>query len=186
MSIRISSADCLLVVVDMQQKFMKTIPDSDTVIDRVAWLCRMAGKLNIPILATEQNPDKLGPTTEKVLKELTSVDIPGKLVFSCLGAEGFSENVRKLGKKSVVVCGIEAQVCVLQTCFDFLESGMKVHVPVDGVASRLDFERDWALKRLEAEGVRLETTEGLICQWLGKAGTPEFKEFQEFMKARKN
>lgn len=186
MIVKISPTDSLLVVVDMQQKFMKIIPDSDSVIDRVAWLCRMAGKLDIPILATEQNPEKLGPTTEKVARELSSVAIPGKMVFSCLGAEGFEENIKKLGKKSAVVCGIEAQVCVLQTCLDLLESGMKVHVPVDGVASRLDFEREWALRRLEGEGVRLETTESLICQWLGRAGTPEFKEFQEFMKARKN
>lgn len=183
---KLSSADSLLVVVDMQHKFMKTIHDSETVIDRVAWLCRMAGRLDIPVIATEQNPEKLGPTTEKVLKEISSLNIPGKMVFSCLAAEGVSEKIKEYGRKTAVVCGIEAQICVLQTCLDLLELGMNVHIPVDGVASRLDFEREWALRRLEGEGVRLETTEGLICQWLGKAGTPEFKEFQEFMKARKN
>ena len=181
---RLTPDNSILAFVDVQEKFMPVIEGSESLVREASALACFAGKLGVPVLATEQNPAKLGPTVGPLKRHLDPTKTWGKMAFSCCGSRGFSKAVTDLGRKKAVVCGIETQVCILQTCLDLMESGIEVHLALDALGSRSAFEKEIALRRLESEGARVCTVESVVFQWLEKAGTPEFKEFQAHIKGR--
>lgn len=164
-----------VLVIDLQKKLLPVIHDGDNVAANVAWLVRAAQKMGVPVAATEQYPRGLGPLDETVRALLPDGAVGTKNHFSCVAA-GCLPGLPGTDRAQVVVAGIEAHVCVLQTVLELIEDGREVYVVADAVGSRRAADRDLALARMRQEGARIITREMAIFEWLKEAGTPLFKE----------
>ena len=174
-------SDCVLVVVDVQEKLAATMPDRDELVRRLLVLIRGARILGIPVWLTEQIPEKLGATLAEIREAAGAAPI-GKSTFSCMGCGEFRERVEAAFRRTFLVCGIEAHVCVYQTARDLLQAGLEVEVVADAVASRDPANRGLALDRLARIGVGIASTEMLLFDLLGKAGTEEFRAILRLVK----
>ena len=176
-----NSDDTALLVIDVQQRLVPAIHEAA----RVVWNCRRlldgAAALGLPRMATEQNPAKLG-TTEAELASRLSAPAAAKMDFSCLECRSVMPTWREAGITRIALCGIEAHVCVQQTALDLLAEGWCVYVAADAVGSRRKFDWQIALRRLEACGATITTTEAMLFEWCRRAGTPEFRRISELVK----
>lgn len=173
---------CLLVV-DIQEKLMPFIDEHARVTQNSEWLIRLAQRLNLPVLVSEQYPKGLGPTIPELKKLINTQDILSKVHFSCGADTGCADKIKQLKCSQIVIVGIETHVCVLQTAMDLLVQGYEVFVVVDAVSSRSKLDMKYALKRMAKTGVELVTKEMVLFEWLHLAGTAEFKEIsQTFLK----
>jgi nicotinamidase-related amidase len=175
-----SANDTALLVVDVQEKLVPAIHDAP----RVVWNCRRlvdgAKILGLPVLATEQYPKGLGPTVAELAERLGPAT--AKLSFSCCGQPEPLEGLRGRGLHKLLVCGIETHVCVQQTVLDLLADGWRVYVAVDAVGSRFEIDHGTALRRMEASGAVVTTSEAALFEWCQVAGTPEFKAISRLAK----
>jgi nicotinamidase-related amidase len=168
------AADAVLVVVDVQDKLLAKMPQADALVRSIGFLMDAAELLGVPIRATEQYPKGLGPTTADLARRLRS-PIPAKTAFSCCGAEGFVDELRALGRRTVVLTGMEAHVCVAQTALDLLAHGFRVVLPLDAIDSRHELDKVVAVRRLERIDAILTTAEAVVFEWGGNAAHPSFK-----------
>jgi nicotinamidase-related amidase len=163
-----------LVVVDVQEGF-RPYESFAGVAASCAKLLAAARVLDVPALVSEQYPKGLGHSAPELgLEDEPRIE---KTVFSAVRADGFDLHERD----QVVVCGIEAHVCVSQTVHDLLDRGVEVHVPADAVGSRHRIDYDRGLERLERAGAVVGTVEGSLFELLERAGTPEFKAIQKLI-----
>lgn len=174
--------DAVFAFIDLQERFVPSIHDIARVISRAAILARAAGILGLPVGVTQQYPKGLGPTVPELREALPLHEPIDKTVFSSLCEPAFRRSLEGTGRRSVVVSGIEAHVCVLQTSLDLLANGYKVWVVVDAVGSRTPFDRDLGLRQLEAAGAALSSTEMVLFQLLRDAKAPGFREVQALIK----
>lgn len=172
---------CLLIV-DVQSRLLPAMTDPSSVVDNSRVLMQSAARLEVPILVSEQYPRGIGHTVPELADLLPAGGVIEKLHFSCMGEAGFATRFKDLGKPQVVVAGIEAHVCVLQTADDLLSSGHDVFVVRDATSSRTTANHQAAMERLAAVGAHIVTTEMVLFEWLMKAGTPEFKELSALIK----
>ncbi len=177
-----SAADTGLLVIDVQGKLMDLIPEAKPVVRNIAFLIDAARQLGMTVQATEQYPKGLGPTVPELAERLP--DRPDKLTFSCRGAPGVVEHFQSERREKVLLCGIEAHVCVQQTALDLIDAGFRVFVAVDAIASRYSIDREVALRRMERAGVVLTTAEAAVFEWVGRSGTPEFKAISKLVQDR--
>ena len=133
----LSTAAAVLVIVDVQGKLAQLMSDRETLFANLQCMIRGAQALAVPILWVEQNPAKLGPTIPEVAELLPALAPIAKTSFSCAGNPAFMAELERLGRKQVLVVGIEAHVCVYQTATDLLGAGYTVEVVEDAVASRI-------------------------------------------------
>lgn len=177
-------ARSVFVIVDVQEKLLPAIPDRDRVLGRIGLLLEAARALSIPVIATEQYPQGLGPTVEHVRAALPSGAAPlAKSTFSCAASPGFRDRM-PAGRDQVVLAGIEAHVCVTQTALELAaDPARSVFVITDAVASRRAGDAAAALDRLRAAGVTLLPTESAVFEWLRDAAHPAFKSLQPSLKA---
>ena len=171
-----------LLVVDIQEKLIRAIEGHDRVVAQTIRLVKAARILGIPVLATEQYPQGLGPTIEALATLVP--DRPSKTTFHCLGAPGIAEALEEGHVQHVTLAGIEAHVCVAQTALELLRAGYRVQIPVDAVGSRFSVDREVALRRLERAGAVISTTEAALFEWVGDARHPRFKEISALVKER--
>ena len=164
------------VIVDVQEAFRPAVEGFDDVVENTRRLIEGARILGIPTVVTEQYPKGLGRTVEEV--GLDGEPVIEKTVFSATEADGFSLD----GRDQVVVCGIEAHVCVHQTVADLAAKGIEVHVCADAVASRDPRNKAVALDRAERAGAVPTTTEMALLELCGRSGTDEFKQIQGLIK----
>jgi len=163
-----------LLCVDIQEKLIGAIADHDRVVWNVRRLIDGAKVLGVEVVGTEQYPKGLGPTVAPLAERLGP--LPGKLTFSCGGCPEVFERLRERRISDILVCGIEAHVCVQQTVLDLLADGWRVFVAVDAIGSRFETDYRVALRRMESAGATLTTTEAALFEWCERAGTPEFKQ----------
>ena len=162
-----------LVVIDVQDGF-RSYDTFDAVAAACGRLVEGAKILDVPVIATEQYPKGLKHTAPEVgLPEET--EPVEKTVFSAVRAEGFN----LAGRNQVLICGIEAHVCVMQTALDLLDRGVAVQVVSDAVGSRHAHDREVGLGRLDRAGATLTTVEAALLELCERAGTPEFKAVQK-------
>jgi len=175
-----------LIVVDLQARLMPAILDGETIIPRVNILSKAAARLGIPVTVTEQYPQGLGPTVSAVLES-----VPGDAVvltktsFSAAGDRATAERVTSLrgrGLNQLVICGVEAHVCVLQTALGFRNAGFDVFVVADAVSSRSAHSVSAACARLLHAGCHWVTTEMVVFEWMGEAGTEDFRALAPLFK----
>ena len=178
----LSAARSCLVVVDIQERLAPAVANPEGVIRRVGILMRAAQRLGVPILVSEQYPKGLGPSVPEVASLAPVGATVAKLHFSCAAEPEFAKRVEALDRDLVVVAGMEAHVCVLQTALGLKEAGYCVAVVADAVTSRRELDRSMALERMRGEGVTIVTTEMVVFEWLHRAATPEFKELSALIK----
>jgi nicotinamidase-related amidase len=183
----LAAHESALLVIDVQEKLMVKIPDAAALTRNIAFLIDVARALEVEVVATEQYPKGLGPTVAPLAQRLPTR--PDKLAFSSCGVPGLADGLRAAGRTRIVLAGIEAHVCVLNTALDLLAGGFTVYLAVDAVGSRYDIDRDIAIQRLAGAGAILTTAETCAFEWLGGAQHPQFKAVsrlvQERMKALK-
>lgn len=171
----IRAADSVLVVIDMQERLVPAMQAPARTLRNARTLLRAAELVDVPTLLTEQYPKGLGRTVPEITTATRATPLP-KLHFSCMEDEGFASAFGALGRRQAVLSGMEAHICVMQTAASLLESGYEVFVVSDATASRtLESERA-CIERLGAAGAGIVTTEMVVYEWLGRAGTPAFKE----------
>jgi nicotinamidase-related amidase len=170
-----------LVIVDVQEKLLPLIPQSDRLVAQCGRLIDAARIFGVPVFATEQYPKGLGPTARVLAERLESP--PAKLLFTCAQVLGWGTAAEQPDQRhQVVVAGMEAHVCVLQTVLDFLAAGFQVFVPADALASRGALDRDVALNRMAGCGATIVTVESVLFEWCEQSGTPEFKQISQMVK----
>jgi nicotinamidase-related amidase len=180
---RLSVLNSVLLVVDVQDKLLAVMPDAASLIRDVGFLLDVANLLKVPALATEQYPQGLGPTNAELARRLPG-ERSSKVAFSCCGAPGLLSELRQLGRPNVVVCGMEAHVCVLQTALDLLAEGLMVFLPVDAIQSRFPIDLETAIRRIERAGAILTTAEATAFEWLGGSDHPQFKAVSKLVQER--
>ncbi|NWI47678.1 ISOC2 protein, partial [Picathartes gymnocephalus] len=161
-----------LFVCDLQERFRGSVAAFPQIVAVAARLLQGCRILGLPVLVTEQRPDVLGPT----VPELGAQELPRlpKTAFSMAGVASDLLGDPKI--RSVLLCGIEAHACVLQTALDLLERGLDVHVVVDAVSSRSQGERALALSRMARAGAHLSTCESLLLLLLRDSAHPKFPQ----------
>jgi nicotinamidase-related amidase len=178
----LSAGKSVLLVVDVQERLAPSIAAGDEVTARVAKLVRGARLFGVPVLASEQYPKGLGRTVPAILDLLEPGEVVEKIHFSCADEPGFVARLRGLDRPQVVVCGMEAHVCVLQTALGVLEAGFDVFLASDAAGSRAPENRAAAIERMRAEGVRVATAEMVLFEWIHRADVPRFKDALSLIK----
>ncbi len=172
----------VLAVIDMQEAFRQIIPDFNQVAENVSLLVQAAKILNVPIIVTEQYPKGLGRTVQEIAEHLPEDSEPiEKLSFSACGVQEFDLWLRELHAEQVILCGIEAHICVSQTAHDLLHQGYQVHLLSDAVSTRLPRNREVAINKMAKAGAVISSVEMALFE-LCPAGTPEFKQMQALVK----
>ena len=164
-----------LLVIDMQERLVPAMADPAGAVAGCGKLMRGAGLLEVPVLVSEQYPRGLGSTVPELAALAPQGAIQDKVHFSCAADEGLLARLKKSGRTQVVIGGVEAHVCVLQTAISLKSQGFEPFVVLDAVSSRLPSSVDLARSRLQAEGVAVVNAEMVLFEWMGQAGTPEFK-----------
>ncbi len=177
-----SVGDTALVVVDVQERLIPAIAGGSRVVWNVRRLVDVAKLLDMPVLATEQYPAGLGRSVPELAARLG--EVPSKLSFSCLGCPAFLDALQQLGSAKLLVCGVEAHVCVQQTVLDLIAGAWRTYVAVDAVGSRQAADYETALRRMEMAGATLTTTEAALFEWCQAAGTPQFKQISAVVKEK--
>jgi nicotinamidase-related amidase len=173
----------LLLVVDVQEKLAKAMPpESMAQVERnTAVLVRAAVRLGLPVVASEQYPKGLGPTVE-ALRALLPEPPLHKMEFSCGNSRDIARRIFQTGRRQVIVAGMEAHVCVFQTVRDLQLGGYRSFVAQDAVCSRTSANREVGISLMEKAGATMTSTEAVLFDLLGVAGTPEFKELSPLIK----
>ncbi len=174
-----SAADTALLVVDVQEKLVPAIGGAARVVFNVRRLIDGAGVLGLPVVGTEQYPKGLGSTVPEIAERLG--EMPSKLTFSCGGCGDLFEELADRRICKLLVCGIEAHVCVQQTVLDLMAEGWRVYVAVDAVGSRFELDRDTALRRMDSAGATLTTTEAALFEWCATAEAPQFRQISRLV-----
>jgi isochorismate hydrolase len=173
-----------LIVIDIQAKLSSAMPEDalSQLRKNTDLLLKAANQLNVPVITTAQYPKGLGPIEEFISEQqLDSSKHFDKTCFSCLGADGLPEHLNQSGKKQIILTGIEAHICVLQSAFDFIAEGYDVFVVTDAIASRKSSSYKIALSRINQAGCSLVTTESVLFEWLRDAAHSEFKTLSKLI-----
>jgi nicotinamidase-related amidase len=171
-----------LVIVDVQSKLANLMDNKEPLFANVEILIKTAKALEIPILWCQQNPKGLGPTLPQIAELLDGDEPIDKFSFSCCGDENFVEQLKKSGRKQIILCGIETHVCIYQTAMDLLDRDYEVNLVADAVSSRSAENKHIALQRLSAEGAYMSSTEMTIFELLKTAKHPKFKELAKLIR----
>ena len=174
MSGALGKAGTVFVVIDMQDTLLRKCHDWETVMDRCVVFSKFCHVVDMPIVATEQYPRGLGRTNLEVA-EASGADLIPKTTFDCFGEPAFREAVEAHGPDTLVLAGIEAHVCILQTALHALELGHRVHVLADAVSSRAAWMAENGLARLANAGVTVSNTESAMFEVVGDSADPLFK-----------
>ena len=173
--LHLETADALLLVVDLQARLFPHIADGERIEQQSIRMIRAARELALPVVISEQYRDGLGPTLPSVLAGATDATIVEKLAFSVCGDPSAMNRLEALGRRQILLVGIEAHVCVQQTALDLLGRGLAPIILADAVSSRRAFDRDIAFERMRQAGVIVTTVESAIFEMTRQAGTELFK-----------
>jgi nicotinamidase-related amidase len=172
----------VLVVVDIQEKFVSAIHEADRVINNTTKLIQAANMLKIPVICTEQYPRGLGHTVDSLKEYLTEASFFEKTTFSCCHDDEILKYMNSLNKKQVIVTGIECHVCVNQTVHDLLYLDYIPHVIADAVSSRHPYNYEMGLQKMQNSGAVISTTEIALFECLKNAKNEKFKDIQKLIK----
>jgi nicotinamidase-related amidase len=172
-----------LVIIDMQEAFRTKIAGFTEIAGRIATMVAGAKLLNLPIIITEQYPKGLGPTASEIKEALPeSIEIIEKTTFSSCGVQAFAVQLERTGAKQVLVCGIEAHICVNQTVHDLLARGFQVHLLTGCILSRQPYDKKIALRKMQASGAILCSLEMALFELMRDAKHEQFKAIQALVK----
>ena len=180
----LNADECALIVVDIQDKLLPPIFNKDALVKNSQLLMRLANILSIPIMATTQYSKGLGGTVPEIASLLNDAVVYDKLEFGCFGNDQFRAKVKTLpgNRNTLLLCGMEAHICVMQTALGALNAGYLVHVASDAVGSRAESNWRVGIERMKAAGAVISSTEMMMYELLRCSGTPAFKELLPYLK----
>ena len=180
----IHADDSCLLVIDMQERLVAAMQAPARTIGNARILIAAARELAVPVLLTEQYPKGLGATVPELAEaaEAANAVILPKMHFSCMEDEDFAAAFEAAGRRQAVIAGMEAHICVMQTAVSLMDQGYEVFVVTDATSSRTLESEKACLDRLQACGAGIVTTEMVVFEWLGRAGTPAFKALLPLIK----
>jgi nicotinamidase-related amidase len=180
----IQADECVLVVVDIQEKLLPPIFNKEQLVGNAQLLIRFAQIFNLPVLLTTQYARGLGP----VIPEIASL-VPGtapieKMEFSCFGSDAFCNAVKAFPgqRNTLLLCGMESHICVLQTALAALNNGYLVHVASDAIGSRAEWNWRIGLDRMRSAGCVISSTEMMMYELMRRSGTAEFKQILAYLR----
>jgi nicotinamidase-related amidase len=167
-----------LLVVDIQEKLLPPIFQKEQLVRNAKLLIRAAAVLKIPAMVTTQYSKGLGGTVAEIAALLPETDAIDKDRFSCFGSDSFCTSLKRLpgNRNTLLVCGMESHICVMQTALAALREGYLVHVASDAVGSRTEWNWKMGLDRMRAAGAVISSTEMMIYELLRSSSSPAFKE----------
>lgn len=180
---KITSENTVAMLIDFQEKLVPAIYENETLIEETKKLIEGLNVLNCPMIFTQQYTKGLGMTVETLQNAykdtFTYFD---KTTFSCMDNEEIRTAVESLGKKNVIIAGMESHICVMQTVVDLLKEGYQVYLVADCIGSRTEFNKQIGLQRMMQEGAKITSLESVLFELANKAGTPEFKVISKLIK----
>jgi len=180
----LEAEQCALLVVDIQEKLLPPIWERERLLRNSQLLIRLAGILKIPAIVSTQYAKGLGNTTPEIASLLPDVTAIDKVMFSCFGSDVFCSALKRLPgqRTTVLLCGMETHICVMQTALAALREGYMVHVASDAVSSRVEWNWRIGLDRMRAAGAVISSTEMMMYELLRSSGSPAFKELLPYLK----
>ena len=180
----LEAENCALLVIDIQGKLLPPIHERERLVRNSQLLIRLAKILNMPVIASTQYAKGLGNTVPDIASLLPNGNVIDKVQFSCFGSDAFCSLVKNLpgNRNTMLLCGMETHICVMQTALAALRDGYLVHVASDAVGSRSEWNWKVGLERMRAAGAIISSTEMMIYELLRSSGTPAFKEILPHLK----
>lgn len=178
----INREDTLFVVIDFQEKLMPVMHGKEILENKVCRLAEGMKKLGIPNIVTQQYTKGIGETIPPIAEAVGRFTPIDKTSFSCMGNEEFVAKLEEADRDTIVICGIEAHICLQQTVLELLAKGYKVYVPSDCTSSRSEHDKLWSLDRMSGAGAVVTTYEAILYELLRSAEAEEFKAISKIVK----
>lgn len=174
--------DTAFVAIDFQEKLMPAMSGMEELEDKSVRLIKGMKALGIPTIVTQQYTKGLGETIPSIADALGDFEHVEKNTFGCMANEEFASKIKELGRKDIVVCGIEAHICVQQTVLQLMEEGYNVYLPADCVSSRSENDKLWSITRMGEAGAVITTYEAVLYEILRDSKAEGFKEISAIVK----
>ena len=171
-----------LLIVDIQGNLARAAADRELLFESARKLIQGAKVFQLPIIVTEQIPEKLGATIPEIAEVLEGIKKIPKATFSCYANTAFMEAFKKANRRQILLCGIESHICVYQTAMDLLEQGYEVHIVADAVSSRTAKNREIGINKMIRAGAHITSTETVLFELLKTAGSDKFKDIFKIIK----
>lgn len=178
----LSRTNAVLIIVDIQGNLAQAMYSKENLFTNNVKLIQGFKALNLPIIFTEQIPQKLGKTLPVISQELDGIEPIAKETFSCWDDRNFIKQLKALSRKHIVLTGIECHVCVYQTALDLISNGYNVHLVSDAVSSRTPENRQIGIDAIKSAGAHITSTEMVLFELLRTAADPKFKEIIKIVK----
>lgn len=181
---QLNASGSLLFIVDIQERLLPSIPVEarNRLLNATTLLVEAAKLYSVPITVSEQYPKGLGPTVESLAVLVEPLNPYAKTEFSGWRNEPIATALNDMKPQSVIICGIEAHICVLQTALDLIDQGYNVHIASDAIASRDPANYSIAKSLMRDAGAVISSSETIAFQWAKQAGTPEFKALSKLVR----
>lgn len=178
----LSRTAAVLILIDVQGNLAQAMIDKEKTFSNSVKLIRGFRALNLPMMISEQIPEKLGPTIPQLAQELGEAKPIAKESFSCWAEPAFRDHLESLTRRHVVLTGIECHVCVYQTALDLMANGYTVHLVADAVSSRTPENREVGIQAIKSAGAQITSTEMVLFELLRTAADPKAKEIFKIVK----
>jgi len=180
----LEAQQCALIVIDIQEKLLPPIWQKEQLLRNSQMLIRLAGILKIPAIVSTQYAKGLGNTVPEVASLLPESAPVDKVMFSCFGSDAFCSMLKRMPgpRTTVLLCGMETHICVMQSALAALREGYVVHVASDAVSSRTEWNWRVGLDRMKAAGAVISSTEMITYELLRSSGSPAFREMLPYLK----
>jgi nicotinamidase-related amidase len=175
---------CALIVIDIQEKLLPPIFQKDELLRNAKLLIRAADVMKIPAMLTTQHSSGLGSTVPEIASLLPENHAIDKNKFSCFGSDMFCAAIKRVpgNRNTLLLCGMESHICVMQTALAALREGYLVHVASDAVSSRTEWNWKIGLERMRAAGAVISSTEMMIYELMQSSASAAFKEMLPYLK----
>ena len=175
-----------LLIINVQEKLARAMPkpERDLMVSNINRLSQAASLLDVPVILSEHYGKGLGSTLPDIAQHLPEhTKAKDKLTFSCCTAPGFEEELAEHDqRKQIIIVGLEAHICVLQTAAGLQQWGYQVFVVEDAIASRHTLHCNNAIQRMRLGGVQVTNSESVVFEWLGDANQPNFKQVSQLFR----
>jgi nicotinamidase-related amidase len=175
--------NCLVLLVDLQEPFLRNVEERERVIERSRFIAESAGILNVPILATTQYASRMGTVIPEIASLLPNAALVDKMTFSCACDDATVESIRNFDRRQILIAGVETHICVAQTALDLVQHGYQVHVAADAVSSRGMDRHKLGMEKMRDSGVIPCSAEQAVFELLYESGTEQFKSILKLVKA---
>ena len=170
------------LIIDIQERLFPHMDGKDELLRRCGILIEGLKELSVPMVITEQYPKGLGSTVGEISRLVEKEPVIEKIAFSCCDEPSVMQHAVMKNYKTIIICGIEAHVCVLQTVIDLQHSGYKAVVVEDCISSRNPEDKRVAVERMRSEGAVITSCESILFELARVAGTDEFKAISRLVK----